>query len=154
MSNTSLQLAPPDRATQLLRLRRTMWTAFILAAVGVFGFALPLGFDPDTLNMDGRSGFAAVLSLVHFAGPIGCGALVYGSVRLWRLGALQFQLRTLLFATTVLGLLLSMALGNIRGLDSVLGWPGILTWLFVPVATSGYLAASIYVNWPCLAKTG
>ena len=79
---------------------------------------------------------------------------MYGSVRLWRLGALQFQLRTLLFATTVLGLLLSIAIGNIRGLDNVLGWPAILTWLFVPVATSGYLAASIYVNWPCLAKTG
>jgi hypothetical protein len=153
MAKPTLQLAPPDRATQLARLRRTMWTGFILVAVGILGFALPLGFDPDTLDPEGRSGFAAALSLAHFAGPIGCGALLYGSVRLWRLGALQFQLRTLLFATTVLGLLLSLAIGNVRGFEATLGWPAILTWLFAPIAACGLLAASTYVHWPCRAKS-
>jgi hypothetical protein len=151
MAQSRWQLVPPNRDRLLLRLRRTMWIGFILVAVGVLGLALPLGFDPDTLDPESQSWFAVALSLTHIAGPVGCGLLLFGSVWLWRLGALQFQLRTIIFVTTVLGLLLSIAIGNVRGVDSSLSWPAILTWLFAPLAACGYLSASIYVNWPCRA---
>ena len=171
----SASLDLPTREVRIWRIRLAVAVSSALLVAGMLGVALPLSIDAGSEVSYDHDWFDLGLLGANLVAPTGLGGMLYCFVRLWRLAALQFKLRTLLIAASMIAVLLALTLGDVRHLHAAVHWPEtflpvirvlrdsapqanlyglgqncvlIQPWFLLCAVAFGRAVTAYYVNWP------